>query len=84
MCQARSKDILTDLEPSRSVACSRRCDARWGVALNSFCQFRLSTFNTCLSSLLRIQLHMIAPKAAGAAIPNDNVSHIYKNTKNNF
>ena len=42
MCQARITDTCTDSEPSgsvrldSSVACSRRCDACWCVALSNF------------------------------------------------
>ena len=47
MCQARSTDMRTDSKPSRSIVCSRRCDARWCVALNSFLSLSIA-FNTLI------------------------------------
>ena len=50
MCQARITDTCTDSEPSgsvrldSSVACSRRCDARWCVALSSFRSLSIKYF----------------------------------------
>ena len=52
------------------------------LPLTAFSHFRLHSTHWYLSLLLRTQFHMIAPKAAGAAIPNDNESCIYKYTSN--